>query len=340
MRIDFFQQHLRLSEYHHKSVLAALRGTDAGEPCMNFKSALIRRLAFQTKLIAERQRRTRLRYLLVLEREDEPMERLSVSNAASLLLAMLVAGCTTQPQPFPAGKLIDLSHDFSAETIYWPTAAGFQLTVESAGFTDAGYYYAANSFAAAEHGGTHLDAPIHFAEGKHTADQIPLDQLVGPAIVIDVSTAALADRDYQIQVADFEAWEQRHGRIPDHTIVLLRTGYGQFWPDREKYMGTAARGAAAVPLLHFPGLHPDAARWLVANRTIDAIGLDTPSIDYGQSQLFESHQTLFKANIPAFENVASLEQLPETGAFVIALPMKIKGGSGGPLRIIAIVPGE
>lgn len=247
-------------------------------------------------------------------------------------------GCTPQPAPFPHGRLVDLSYAFSEETIYWPTAKSFTLEKVADGETPAGFYYAANNFSAAEHGGTHLDAPIHFARGKFTNDQIPLEQLVGAAIVVDVSAAAATNRDYQVSVADFETWEKEHGRIPDKSIVLLRTGYGRFWPNREQYLGTSEFGAEAVAKLHFPGLHPEAAQWLVSNRKISAIGLDTPSIDYGQSTLFESHVTLFGANIPAFENVANLEQLPAKGAMVIALPMKIKGGSGGPLRIIAIVP--
>lgn len=259
---------------------------------------------------------------------------------AGVLCSIILTSCSPQPQPqpFPNGKLVDLTYSFSAETIYWPTATPFTFEKVAEGVTPGGYYYAANNFAAAEHGGTHLDSPIHFAEGKYTADQIPLEQLLGAAIVIDVSASALANRDYQVQVSDFEAWEKTHGRIPDQAIVLLRTGSGKFWPDRETYLGTTETGPEAVPKLHFPGLHPEAAAWLVSNRKINAIGIDTPSIDYGQSTLFESHVALFKANIPAFENVANLEQLPATGANVIALPMKIQGGSGGPLRIIAIVP--
>jgi len=240
--------------------------------------------------------------------------------------------------PFPNGRLIDLTYAFSEETIYWPTAKSFALEKVADGVTPGGYYYAANNFSAAEHGGTHLDAPIHFSEGKFTSDEIPLEQLVGAAIVVDVSAAAATNRDYQVSVADFEAWEQTHGKISDKAIVLLRTGYGKFWPNREQYLGTAEFGAEVVAKLHFPGLHPEAAKWLVDNRKISAIGLDTPSIDYGQSTRFESHVTLFSANIPAFENVANLEQLPAKGATVIALPMKIKGGSGGPLRIIAVAP--
>ncbi len=260
---------------------------------------------------------------------------------AVILLSMLLSHCAQegQQQPiFPAGKWLDLSHDFSAETIYWPTAETFKFDTVFSGVTDKGFFYTAFQFCAAEHGGTHLDAPIHFAKGQQTVDQIPLAHLIGPACVIDVSETALKNRDYLVNVSDFIAWEKQHGQLPDGAIVLLNTGYAQFWPDREKYMGTAERGAEAVPKLHFPGLHPEAAKWLAEKRNIHAIGLDTPSIDYGQSTLFESHQMLFKHNIPAFENVDKLNELPATGAFVIALPMKIKGGSGGPLRIVAYLP--
>lgn len=236
------------------------------------------------------------------------------------------------------GKWIDLTHDFSEESIYWPTAEGFKLESVFEGITEGGFFYDANNFSAAEHGGTHIDSPIHFAEGKHTVDQIPIQRLMGPAVVIDVSNKAVADRDYLVSVSDFKEWESKNGKIADGSIILLNTGSAQFWPDKEKYMGTANRGPDAVKELHFPGLDPEAAEWLVENRKINAIGLDTPSIDYGQSTLFESHRILFKENIPAFENVANLDKLPPTGAFIIALPMKIKGGSGGPLRIIANLP--
>jgi kynurenine formamidase len=178
---------------------------------------------------------------------------------------------------------------------------------------------------------------VHFAKGRFSVDQIPLEQLMGAAIVIDVTKQSESNRDYQVTTADLQNWERVNGRIPVGAIVLLRTGFGKYYPDRVKYMGTDERGAAAVAKLHFPGLHPDAARWLVANRQIKAIGLDTPSIDYGQSTLFESHRILFDKNIPALENVANLDKLPVKGFSVIALPMKITGGSGGPLRIVAVL---
>jgi len=253
------------------------------------------------------------------------------------LLFSVTAAMAQRARALPAGRVIDLSHAFDANTVYWPTAETFKLSTDFEGITDKGYFYSAYKFSAAEHGGTHLDAPVHFAKGRHTADEIPLEQLMGNAIVIDVTSQCAANADYLVSVADFQAWEKRNGRIPPGTIVFLRTGFGKYYPDRKRYLGTDERGAAAVAKLHFPGLDPAAARWLTQNRSIKAIGLDTASIDYGQSTLFESHRILFDKNIPAFENVANMDQLPSKGFSVIALPMKIKGGSGGPLRIVAFL---
>lgn len=237
------------------------------------------------------------------------------------------------------GRWVDLTHDFSSDTVYWPTGEGFRLEKVFEGMTGEGFYAAANKFTAEEHGGTHIDAPVHFAKGGQTLEQIPIENLIGPAVVIDVSQKAASDRDYLIGVADFTEWESVNGRIPEGSIVLLNTGYAKYWPDKMKYMGTDKKGPDAVKELHFPGLDPAAAKWLTEQRSISAIGLDTPSIDYGQSALFESHRILFDKNIPAFENVANLDMLPAKGALVVALPMKIKGGSGGPLRIVALIPG-
>ena len=270
----------------------------------------------------------------------------SISTFFVLVFVGLVLGNTdlayseSENLTLSQGKWIDLTHDFSSETVYWPTAEGFELETVFEGNTDKGYYYTANKYTASEHGGTHIDSPIHFAQGKQTVDEIPLEKLIGPAVVIDVTQNVLSDPDYQIGVKDFTDWESKNGPIPDSSIVLLNTGYAKYWPDRVKYMGTDKRDDEAVKNLHFPGLDPKAAKWLVENRNINAIGLDTPSLDYGQSRLFESHRILFKENIPAFENVANLDKLPPKGAIIIALPMKIKGGSGGPLRIIAMLPGE
>jgi kynurenine formamidase len=271
-------------------------------------------------------------------------------NLLATLLAVGAAACGSSRGPatacaVPSGGLaqastvVDLSHAYDEQTIFWPTEKGFELEKEFDGITAGGYYYTANRFSTAEHGGTHIDAPIHFAKDRATVDRIPLERLVGPAIVVDVSEACARDRDHRVSVADLEAWERLHGRIPSHAIVLLSTGFGRFWPDREKYMGTTERGPDAVKKLHFPGLHPDAAAWLIEARQLRAVGLDTPSIDHGPSVAFETHRVLLDREVPVFENLANLDRLPATGATMVALPMKIKGGSGGPLRAIAIVPG-
>lgn len=272
-----------------------------------------------------------------------------IMNYLKLLIILLtlgaISGCNNrttvtveQKGRENTGRVIDMSYDFSNETLYWPTSETFKFDTVFAGKTDKGYYYSAYKFCAAEHGGTHLDAPIHFAEGRRSVDEIPLEQLMGSAVKIDVSKKALSNRDYLISAADISEWEAANGKIPDKAIVLFYTGYGQYWPDAVKYLGTDKRGEAGVAELHFPGLQPQAADWLVKNRKINAVGLDTPSIDYGQSITFESHVILLGQNIPVFENVANIDKLPVTGSQVIALPMKIKGGSGGPLRIIAIIP--
>ncbi len=211
------------------------------------------------------------------------------------------------------------------------------LKKDAYGITKKGYFYAANSYSAGEHGGTHFDAPLHFAHGMPTVDQIPLERLFGPGIVIDVQTQAAKDRDYLVKVSDIQKWEKANGRIPDGCILLIKTGWGKFYPNRALYLGTDRRGEQAVAELHFPGVDPAAAKWIVGNRKISILGIDTASIDRGQSQLFEVHQILFKAGICALENVANMDKLPVKGSEIIALPMKIQGGTGAPARIVAIL---
>lgn len=243
---------------------------------------------------------------------------------------------TTLPEMLAAGKWVDLTHSFSAETIYWPNnPTGFKLDTQFNGITPAGFYYASNAFYTPEHGGTHLDAPVHFAKGKWSSDEIPVEQLAGPALVIDITAKTNSNADYQATIADVEAWEKQNGSIPAGSILLFKTGWGRYYPHREIYLGTAARGDSAIAHLHFPGIHPELAAWLVKSRKIKAVGIDTPSIDYGQSKDFKTHQLLFAGNIIGFENIANMDALPATGAYIIALPMKIKNGTGGPLRIIA-----
>jgi kynurenine formamidase len=254
------------------------------------------------------------------------------------VLLIIISSCTQPQQSMHNGQWIDLTHNFDEDAIYWPTAETFKFDTVFEGITEKGFYYSSFKFSAEEHGGTHIDAPRHFGEGKKSIHEIELSQLMGPAVVIDVAEQSANNRDYQVSVDDFLNWEAKHGTMPDQAMLMFNTGSAKYWPDREKYMGTAERGPEAVSKLHFPGLHPDAAKWLVENRNINLIGLDTPSIDYGQSVYFESHQVLFEDEILVIENVTNLDQLPPSGAWIVALPMKIKNGSGAPVRIVAWIP--
>ena len=261
------------------------------------------------------------------------------------LAPVLLAACSPGAPPAaegaePAGEWIDLTHALGAETIFWPTAEPYVHEEVFAGTTEGGYYYSTYNLALSEHGGTHLDAPVHFAEGRQSADEVPLDRLIGPAAVIDVAAAAGADADYRVTREDILAWEADNGTLPPGAIVLVRTGFASRWPDAARYLGTELKGDEGVAALHFPGLSEGAARLLAEERGVAAVGIDTASIDYGQSQDYIVHQVLLGRNIPVFENVADLSALPPTGAMVVALPAKVEGGSGAPLRIVARLPAE
>ena len=257
----------------------------------------------------------------------------------TLALAALALLAATPPAPIDLQRLavVDLTHPFDERTLYWPTAPSrFERKSLHHARTEAGFFYSAGSFCTPEHGGTHLDAPIHFAEGRATADAVPLSRLVAPAVVLDVAAAAAADADYRLTLEDVRAWEKRHGPVPGGAIVLLRTGWSARWPDAKRYLGDDTPGD--VSRLHFPSYGVEAARHLVQTRGVAALGVDTASIDYGASRDFMVHRVAAEADVPGLENLTGLDTLPATGALVVALPMKIAGGSGGPVRVIALVP--
>ena len=183
---------------------------------------------------------------------------------------------------------------------------------------------------------THLDAPIHFYEKGRTADQIPLEQLMGPAVVIDATAPAANDRHYRLTRDDVLAFEKANGRIAARTIVLLRTGWSRHWPDAKAYLGDDTPGDASE--LSFPSYGEDAARLLVEERDVSALGIDTASIDYGRSTDFVVHRVAAARNVPGLENLTNLDRLPARGTTIIALPIKIEGGSGGPVRVVALLP--
>ena len=262
-----------------------------------------------------------------------------ITTIALVVTVTSVASARRQTVDLAASRIVDLTHPLGASTLFWPTSPSkFTLQKLAFGTTANGYFYAANAFCTPEHGGTHLDAPIHFAENGRTAEQIPLEQLVAPGIVIDVSERAAADRDYRATADDVRQFEKAHGTITRGSIVLLRTGWSRYWPDAKRYLGDDTPGDASK--LSFPSYGAEAAKLLVDERGVAAIGIDTASTDYGRSTDFAVHRIAAARNVPGLENLTNLDQLPARGAIIVALPVKIEGGSGGPLRAIALVPAK
>ncbi|MEQ1945626.1 MAG: cyclase family protein [Bryobacteraceae bacterium] len=252
-----------------------------------------------------------------------------------LAAALFLSSPEAKAQGIDPNKAVDLTYSFNKDTIYWPNAKGFAHRKDEWKVTPAGFWYAAGGFSTDEHGGTHFDSPVHFGQGKLTLDQIPVSRLIAPAAVIDISAASAKNRDYRSTPQDIQAWEKANGLIGAGTIVVFRTGWGKRWPNKKEYLGDDKPGD--IEHLHFPGLSKEVAELLVA-RKVDGVGIDTASMDYGPSKDFIVHQILNKANIFGLENVANADKLPVKGATIIALPMKIEEGSGGPARIIALLP--
>jgi len=253
------------------------------------------------------------------------------------LLLAFGAPALAAPIDLSTAKLVDLTHSYSSDTLYWPTSPGkFEHETLAYGETPGGYFYSSYRFSTPEHGGTHMDAPIHFYHNRDTVDQVPLKNLILPVVVIDIREQSAKDRNYRLMPDDIKTFEADHGKIPADSAVLLFTGWDQFWPDAKAYLGDDTPGDASN--LSFPSFGSAAVDMLINNRNIRLIGIDTASIDYGPSADFLVHQIVGRANIPALENLKSLAKLPATGATLIALPIKISGGSGGPVRAIAIIP--
>lgn len=235
------------------------------------------------------------------------------------------------------GKVVDLTYTFDASTIYWPTEGGFVHQFEQFGLQQPeGYFYASAKFAAAEHGGTHMDAPLHFNRNGMAVDQVPMSYLMGPAAVIDFSASAYKNADATLSLEEVRAYERTHGQIPSGAIVVARSGWGRYWPDKKQYLGSDKPGD--VTHLHFPGFSPEAVKFLLTQRNVVALAIDTASIDPGASADFPVHRLWLGANRVAFENLANADRLPFSGATLFCIPMKIGKGSGAPTRIFAILP--
>ncbi len=238
-------------------------------------------------------------------------------------------------EPLAGYRIVDLTHPFDETTVFWPTGRPFRHERTAWGRQPDGYWYSAYDLAMSEHCGTHLDAPIHFAEGRPAVGDLSLEDLSGPLALVDIERQCDANPDYAARVADLEIHEGEHGSVQPGTVVLFRTGWSRRWPNTLEYLGDDTPGKADG--LHFPGISREAAQWLV-ERGAAAVGIDTASIDPGESTDFVAHQVLAEASIPILENVASLAAVPRTGAYLLAFPMKIGHGSGAPCRIAALLP--
>ena len=250
-----------------------------------------------------------------------------------LVIAASFSACTHK------ADILDMTYPYDENTIYWPTAKSFKLEKVSWGISEGGWWYASNEFSASEHGGTHVDAPIHFAEKGRTIEQIPLEEWIGPAIRIDVTEKCEKNRDYLLGADDINSWEKKYGKIPDGAWVIMYTGIDtKYYPDKKKVLGTDKTGEEAIPELSFPGFSPESVEFLIKERNVTGIAIDTPSINYGKSKEFEVHRVLCAADKLALENIANLDKLPPSGAMLYVIPMPIKQGTGAPARVFAIIP--
>jgi kynurenine formamidase len=233
-----------------------------------------------------------------------------------------------------AGKtrVVDLSYAINDKLVPWPGDARWFEAQVNATVEKNGYF--TRSFWMLEHYGTHLDAPVHFPPGKATVDQIPAKQLFGAAVVLDARAESAKDADYQLPAAKVKEWETKHGEIPAGAIVLLRTGWAARWPDAKKYRNQDAQGK-----MHFPGFSVEAVKLLI-ERKASGIGCDTMSADYGASEDFAVHHLALGAGMYHLENLADLSEVPEAGAYLAVAPIKLEGGSGGPVRVFALMDGR
>ena len=226
--------------------------------------------------------------------------------------------------------LVDLTHTLAPTSPAWPDAPHVVVTVES----DYPQGYFARQVSMPEHAGTHVDAPAHFVRGAATVDALAPSALRAEAVVVDVRAAATRSADYAVRAADLEAWERAHGPMPEHAIVLMRSGWDARWPDEARYRNRDDKG-----VMHFPGFSVEAIAWLAAHHPgFVGVGVDTMSIDVGASPDFAAHRKLLGAGKYGVENLAGLAALPARGATVIVAPLKLAGGSGAPARVFADVP--
>lgn len=253
-------------------------------------------------------------------------------STVALLLVSVIAWETVSGAPVPL-RMVDLTHVFDNTTLNWPDVKGFESNETFLEIS--GSRFQVEEFFSSTHAGTHMDAPCHFVQGRQTVPEIPLERLIAPAAVVDIREKVALNSDYELQTDDLQQWENTTGHPLNDVILLVRSGWSKYWSNRTAYMGNPDNDADN---LHFPGVAPSAAQWLVSKRNVYGVGVETLSVDYGPSKKFGTHFALYDKNIYGLENVGSLDQLPVYGATVHVIPMKLGGACGAPTRIVATFP--
>ena len=227
--------------------------------------------------------------------------------------------------------VIDMTYPLNEKNAYWPIGNYTPFKFEPIATLKKDMVFS-GKYSTPEHLGTHIDAPNHFEQNQPSVDQIPFEQLVGKAVVVNISDKVKNDPDYTLSVSDILLWEKTNGQIPSGAIVLLNTGWGRRWQNFEDYKNNDKNGC-----MHFPGYSKESANFLVSKRNIRGIGIDTLSGDCGNCSDFQVHHIINSAGKFILENIANIDELPPRGVTLILAPIKIEGGSGGQCRIWAIL---
>jgi len=264
---------------------------------------------------------------LVMEAVAKQISRRALLGAGlGLLAGRAVAQAQVPGKAF--SRAVDLTHELSPEVPLFPGAEPMRITTLVT-VRQNGYY--GNRLDLWEHSGTHMDAPAHFAEGGLTAEKLPVETLIAPLAVIHIHEKAARDPDAQVTLDDLLAYERQHGRLPKGALVAMHSGWEARWKDPKAFLNQDASGT-----LHFPGFSPEAAEFLVREREIVGVGVDTLSLDFGPSKDFKAHLILLGAGKYGLENLANLAQVPPAGALIFVGAPKHRGASGGPVRAVAV----
>ncbi|MDZ8187826.1 MAG: cyclase family protein [Nostoc sp. ChiSLP02] len=227
-------------------------------------------------------------------------------------------------------RVIHLSHVIDLDIPQWPgdPPVEFETVAES---NNDGYYL--RRFSLGEHSATHINAPNSFYSHSIGIDQYPAQSLVVPAVVIDIRQAVKANFDYALAIADVLAWEEQHGEIAAGSVVILNTGWQKKWSDKNAFFNQDAEGIS-----HFPGFSKDATQFLLEQRQIAGVGIDTHGVDPGQDTTFATNRLILEQPRIVLENLTNLDRLPPKGTTLAIGILRLRGGSGSPVGVLAFVP--